>query len=234
MSAAVEFSEQRIDAFPTRVFRRKYAGLEAYNQKLARIIVERKATSDGGLVRSNVGSWHSENDLLRWEEPEIKVLLNLMQSALMDYVGEEIDKDPESFELRMALEAWANVSEAGNYAKPHVHPMSNFAVVYYVDIGDYQLRGADDHSGCLEFIDPRNRVSMLATPGVDARDSLRMRPENGVLVIFPSWMYHYVHPYNGKRPRISIACNATVQDLKLKAPAPSKKGRPASVIIDAD
>jgi Putative 2OG-Fe(II) oxygenase len=34
-------------------------------------------------------------------------------------------------------------------------------------------------------------------------------------VIFPSWLYHWVHPYAGRTPRIAVSFNAT-----LAAPAP--------------
>ena len=29
-----------------------------------------------------------------------------------------------------------------------------------------------------------------------------------MIVMFPSWLLHHVHPYQGERPRISIAFNA--------------------------
>jgi hypothetical protein len=28
--------------------------------------------------------------------------------------------------------------------------------------------------------------------------------------VFPSWLYHWVHPYTGERPRIAISFNAMV------------------------
>ena len=41
-------------------------------------------------------------------------------------------------------------------------------------------------------------------------DPLRVRPQAGLLVLFPSWLYHWVHPYVGETPRIAVSFNATV------------------------
>jgi hypothetical protein len=40
-----------------------------------------------------------------------------------------------------------------------------------------------------------------------------------LLVVFPSWLYHWVPPYAGQSPRIAVSFNAT-----LGAPAKAKDG----------
>ena len=32
-------------------------------------------------------------------------------------------------------------------------------------------------------------------------------------MIFPSWLYHWVHPYTGQTPRIAVSFNATLAAL---------------------
>ena len=41
----------------------------------------------------------------------------------------------------------------------------------------------------------------------NAMNPVTLRPEAGVLFVFPSFLYHGVHPYQGNSPRISIAFN---------------------------
>lgn len=215
--------------FPTRFVRRQYEGLDGFNRKMRSIILDREAEATGaGMTRSNVGGWHSELDLLKWGHPEIQVLVELIQSIVFEYVGAELNKDPRQFELALHMEAWANVTRKHHYARPHVHPLANFAIVYYVDVGDPSPKGR--LSGNLEFLDPRSRVTMLKTPGVDGRDSVALRPRNSMMLCFPAWIYHYVHPYEGERPRISIAANVTVRDLKDK----KSQERPSAVIVEDD
>lgn len=233
VDGSLEYSEERIEAFPTRIFRRKFEGLAAFNDRMRDIILEKEAdfkkSQPKGVVRSNVGGWHSENDLFRWNVPELEVLLNLFQAVLVDYMALETERAADSFQLSAGLEGWANVVRRGNYAKAHVHPMSNIALVYYVDAGDHVHESKEDISGAIEFLDPRNRAYMFTAPGMDVRDSLLSRPESSVLLAFPSWLYHTVHPYQGNRPRISIAANATIKEFRPRA---APRGRPAATIIE--
>jgi hypothetical protein len=80
--------------------------------------------------------------------------------------------------------------------------------VYYVDAGE-----PEPHSplnGVLEFLDPRAGVEAVSAPGDPYGEPVRVRPEAGLLVIFPSWLYHWVHPYAGQSPRIAVSFNATL------------------------
>jgi hypothetical protein len=80
--------------------------------------------------------------------------------------------------------------------------------VYYVDGGaenpDQPL------SGMLEFLDPRAGAEAVSAPGDPYGEHFRVRPQAGLLVVFPSWLYHWVHPYAGETPRIAISFNATI------------------------
>ena len=78
--------------------------------------------------------------------------------------------------------------------------------MYYVDPGT----GNPDQplGGVLEFLDPRAGVEAITAPGDPYGDPFRVRPQAGLLVLFPSWLYHWVHPYAGQTPRIAISFNA--------------------------
>jgi hypothetical protein len=86
--------------------------------------------------------------------------------------------------------------------------------VYYVDAGtqppDRSL------SGVLEFLDPRAGVEAVTAPGDPYGEPVRIRPEAGLIVIFPSWLYHWVHPYTGSTPRIAVSFNATAGSLAAR------------------
>jgi hypothetical protein len=62
----------------------------------------------------------------------------------------------------------------------------------------------------LEFLDPRAGVDAVTAPGDPYGEPFRVRPQAGLLVIFPSWLYHWVHPYTGQTPRIAVSFNATL------------------------
>ncbi len=202
--------------FATIVLERHFSGVDALNQRLSAKILSREAEGPG-LVKSNVGGWHSAGDFLRWEGPESHELFQHVAAAVKDYAAVERRVDAAALELTVSAEAWANVARAGHYAKPHVHPNANLSCVYYVDAGD--APADDPHSGVIEFLDPRNRPGMFATEGSLGFDAYRVTPQSGLLLMFPAWLYHYVHPYRGSAPRISVAFNVTIQKLSVTPPA---------------
>jgi hypothetical protein len=83
--------------------------------------------------------------------------------------------------------------------------------VYYVDPGSYSPDSS--LSGILEFLDPRAGAEAVRAPGDPYGEPVRVRPQAGLLVIFPSWLYHWVHPYQGDTPRVAVSFNASVDAL---------------------
>lgn len=201
--------------FSTLVLQRQLEGVELLNQGLHDLISAR-ARQDVGVTKSNVGGWHSATDFLRWDSPQPTELFQRVASAVKDYAAIERRVDAAALDLTVTAEAWANLARAGDYAKPHVHPNSNISGVYYVDAGD--AAAEHDQSGVLELIDPRQRPGMFETEGTVPFDAYRVVPKTGLLLLFPAWLYHYVHPYRGTRPRVSVAFNFTIQKLRVVAP----------------
>jgi hypothetical protein len=99
---------------------------------------------------------------------------------------------------------WANVIERGDYSSPHSHYESEGSVVYYLDLGDehpeYLL------SGKFEIIDPRIPFCCSTREQCPTRGLIPETPP-GTMILFPSKFLHLVHPYEGDRPRITLAFN---------------------------
>jgi uncharacterized protein (TIGR02466 family) len=113
-----------------------------------------------------------------------------------------------AFKGTLLASAWATICRAGAYHAPHSHPDSAWSGVYYVDPGTDSADRA--LSGVLEFLDPRAGVEAVSAPGDPYGEPFRVRPQAGLLVVFPSWLYHWVHPYAGQTPRIAVSFNATL------------------------
>jgi len=187
-------------AFATPIYRRVWPGADDLNEGLRRIILAREP-AEPEPHRSNVGGWHSANDLLTWDEPEIRRLVEWIQQAVADAAAARSGGRPLP-ESRVSVFAWANVLRTGGYNRVHDHDRFTWSGVYYVDAGEGVL--GDGMSGHLEFVDPRTGV------GDDFSQILRLRPEPGAMVLFPGWLKHFVHPYRGSRPRISVAFNVLI------------------------
>jgi uncharacterized protein (TIGR02466 family) len=65
--------------------------------------------------------------------------------------------------------------------------------------------------GRLELIDPRAGAHMLQLERNAFEGRYLVEPMPGLMVMFPSWLKHMVHPFHGSGERISISFNITVQ-----------------------
>ena len=107
-------------------------------------------------------------------------------------------------------EAWVNVESSERISVPHTHPSADLICVYY----PYVEQG----SGNLEFINPNSSVeyvfpqtrdnTIIDTHNLFNSKLWQVVPENDLLVVFPSWLHHYVRQGNPNTTRMSIALNS--------------------------
>ena len=194
-------------AFPTLIMRRQIEDHEELNAGLLRVIDEQRQRSSG-VTKSNVGAWHSELDFLRATDRPVLGLLAHLNQAIRDYFSMEQQRQVPPGELTVRLVGWAMVYRRGDYAVPHVHPNANFSGVYYVDGGDDDPEVPE--SGLLTLIDPRAGATALETDGWRHATTLDVKPQAGLLVVFPAWLSHHVHPYRGSRDRVAVSFNVSL------------------------
>ncbi len=174
------------------------------NEGLKRSILIREQARSS-TRRSNIGGWRSEPDLLEWPVAEIKVLDTEIQKVIGQVITSTSGE--QDFNGYLKINAWANLLRKGNYNTVHNHPESAWSGVYYVDAG--ATDATNPLSGVLELMDPRPFVEMVTTPGSPFGRPVRIDAENGLMVVFPSWIYHHVHAYTGVDERIAIAFNVS-------------------------
>jgi hypothetical protein len=145
----------------------------------------------------NVVGWGGKKirDAETWGMPAAQLL---MQRALLFFCR------TRGATSAHVVDRWANVMERGDYSKPHCHYDADAAVVYSLDIGSENPAAPND--GKFELIDPRVPFCCPSRPERPTRGILpAMQP--GTMILFPAEWLHYVKPYNGAQPRITIAWN---------------------------
>jgi uncharacterized protein (TIGR02466 family) len=207
--------------FPTLIGRFRVPDADAMNQDLQALILaeEEKYAS---LGRSNIGGWHSRTDFLNRRDPAVSALTTWLTWALRRMI--DASAGANTFQGTLSVSAWATLCRAGAYHAPHSHPDSAWSGVYYVDPGAESSE--QPLNGVLEFLDPRAGVEAVTAPGDPYGEPFRVRPQAGLLVVFPSWLYHWVHPYAGQTPRIAISFNA--------APAPVAAANEPNAAVGSD
>ena len=98
--------------------------------------------------------------------------------------------------------SWATVYHDGDFFMPHSHPRTLISVLYVVDLGD----AAGGANGEFFFADPRlapccrEEKGFVSTPGAPTS-------KPGVMILFPGEAVHFVTPYRGEKPRITMSWN---------------------------
>jgi len=183
------------------------AELNAYLREL--FLARERAEAQGNRTYSNVGGWHSPIDLQESWDPDLRLILERGRDLATEASNRLLDDAHRLQPYHYTLSAWANISRAGNYNVPHVH-MATWAAVYYICVPPGCSHG---QAGGLELLDPRPATALLNMPGPFFATRRLIEPREGLLVLFPASIMHFVHPFQGPGERISIACDLTFEPL---------------------
>ncbi len=202
---------ERLDLFATPILKAAMPEAGRINADLLAAIAAERSRSPG-IQRSNLGGWHSDNDMARWGGPAAQALAEFAAATGGEHMS---DIDPGGKRrFGWGIDMWANVNGPGDANQLHCHPGSFWSGVYYADPG-----GAEDVAGGGELVmeDPRYPTAYMGVPNLVLKDAagqpmhsqVVIRPQAGLLVMFPSWLRHSVRPHRGDRERVSIALNLT-------------------------
>jgi len=174
---------------------------------LAQRILDLETADPKGLDRTNQGSWHSRTTLL--EDTGFEELFHWMAHTILDALramGWDLDQAKPCFN-----NAWAIVSREGEGVRAHLHPNSLFSGVFYLT--------APENCGSIAFLDPRGGAQMLQFPqAIDGSSEHQQgrvlkEPKPGLLLLFPSWLWHEVEPSKSEHVRISISFNVGMRPV---------------------
>lgn len=112
---------------------------------------------------------------------------------------------PIPFEIEGGYRAdmWANVMYRGGHQVPHNHPAGWFSASYYNTLPDRVTASGDAHEGWIEF--GGTAYDFPAAPDMPTR---QIQPEEGMMVVFPSYIFHRTIPFESDEIRLSCAFDA--------------------------
>ena len=147
------------------------------------------------LVESNFGLFLDDTKVIKdtanWIGDCIRRTVNQIQMEKMGY-GINFN------------ESWYHITKTNGMHEPHIHPSCSWCGVFYIQSGDKD-------SGHTVFENPI--VSTYVDRGnlyLNNMSTLRIIPEDGKLVLFPSYLSHYQAMYKGTEDRIVVAFNASI------------------------
>lgn len=205
--------------WPTPIFRKVFPEAASVNSELIPLFyAQRKET--GGTDQS---VYSSPDDLLsRYTTPSMQQLFGFISQSVFEIassVNGHIWQRIQAGRLQMhVVGAWFQIQNHYGFHDIHSHGNCSWSGVYYLQIDPSETRtrhpNLGEMNGVTRFYSPR--FDLLGGAHIDMGNAylqeshIDMTPEEGTLIIFPSWLNHKAMPYDGEKDRIIISFNAQV------------------------
>tara|TARA_Y100001963_G_C6642520_1_gene381698 strand:+ start:118 stop:834 length:717 start_codon:yes stop_codon:yes gene_type:complete len=209
----------RYDIFSVRYWAFKLNDVDTDRLKLIEETYRLKNENPKGIQRSNYGGWHSENDLHKnnvFKKLNNKIIKIVESSILSEPAFKSLhniynNQHGPWKSTKFKLDAgWATVNNDGDRNFVHTHEDSFLSCAFYLKVPDtdtlWNNKNASSRIGTFVFKDPigvRKHSGML----FGKKNDYYIEPEEGLLLIFPSWLAHEVRPHYLSEDRISYSCN---------------------------
>ena len=194
-----------LDLWPTKFLRRRIEDCESWNKELIKLVRELERAN------KNLSTDYLAPDLFNMDHAAVNWLRENVNATVIEYLRTlGID-----YAVNWTITGWPSVNRFGDYHDAHNHPWSYLSGTYYVKMPATRetLKSRSDvRPGCITFYDPRGGVNMNAIrndPYVDPEYTVL--PEPGLMMMWPAFVNHFVHPNLSKETRISISFNIVLK-----------------------
>ena len=188
--------------FSTPVWTTKIADYKDVNDQLLDYISNLKEQDPKGIKKSNFNGWHSKDFNLNDEVP--KKFINAISSNINNAFS-DMDWDIEKQIIKIKS-IWAIINERGASNERHHHGNSALSAAYYVS--------APKDCGNIVFYDPRPAPvfshPLAKKPNILNATVNSITPNEGLLVLFPSYLDHSVNQNLSSDQRIVISFNVNL------------------------
>lgn len=220
---------ERISLWPTYMFRYRYRDWPYDKKKLVDCIreeekkQEKDIDSNVALGVKSAGLKESKFDFLQKgnEYPILKKYSEFFSEALANVVLHALPSADQRLALPphikgvkpVIFESWYHVTNSSGAHGVHCHPGSSWAGIFYVQASECkELNGVNRWLN----IDSNRGPGDLGSYWWNTEAVYSFYPEEGTLILFPSWLWHEATPYVGKEDRICIAFNSVIVDTNDK------------------
>ena len=188
--------------FSTPIWSAKITNYKDVNEELYNYILNLRKQNPEGITKSNFNGWHSKDFDLNDETP--KKFINAVSSNI-NTAFNDMDWDIEKQIIKIRS-IWAIINEKGASNERHHHGNSALSAAYYVR--------APKDCGDIEFYDPRPAPvyshPIAKKPNILNATVNSITPDEGLLVLFPSYLDHSVKPNLSSDQRIVISFNVNL------------------------
>lgn len=188
----------------------EFKSLTEFNNRLVDSVVGHESLSERKFTLMPSG--RTTENLLPNSNEVVCGLENMIRRAVRVYMRIQRALPPHAFlpsriPSTMWLTIWGNVLESNEQLGSHYHPNSWLSGVYYAQVPEEIPVKEERSSGAIEFGRPNTDLNCTSAPEV-----MTIVPEEGMMLLFPSYIFHGTIPFQAPKQRISLAFELAFPD----------------------
>lgn len=183
-----------------------FDSIEAFNEKYLRALKPWHLYETHPLDQSLRGGSQTPRDLTLIDDPTIQAFIAALDGPIRQYMQDVGNGDDHPLTRRNTgryriTGCWSVRLEGAGWHVSHVHPEGWLSSAYYLKVPE-ETRTGKDKAGWIQFGEPPFATIPPSPP------EKWIRPEPGILVIFPSFMWHGTNPIHGGSVRVTSPFDA--------------------------
>ncbi len=186
-----------------------FKNTNAFNKNIIEHINNHPTLSFAGISHSCSGG-STSNEIFVEPLGPIDYLLKEIHKAVENYIKKVklvsphpwVDQLPDLSKLNIS--GWATRLRNQGFQHGHIHDTGWISGVYYVNLPSKR----DNQAGAIEF-----GRGPFFYPDVDQGEIRVIEPDEGTLVLFPSYFYHKTIPFESEQERVTIAFDYRTNDF---------------------
>ena len=182
-----------------------HTDLTAFNQALNRALDELHRGNTHPADQTLRGGTQTHGDLFAQRTPIIQQLRASIEQCVQAYIDDMQDDQHHPLLARKSkgkgfrfAASWSCRLHQQGFHTNHVHPKGWISSCYYVSLPDAVQHGTDQQ-GWIKFGETNLRL------GEHEQIAHSVQPSEGLLVLFPSYMFHGTVPFVAQQARTTVA-----------------------------
>ena len=130
-----------------------------------------------------------------------KEVFSFLNKSIKENVKQYLNSLGCADQLNISVQkSWAVVLSKGGYVKKHNHPNSHLSCIFYLKVSDSVIKFYRDDNHPLNNLPVKYNIDTIFNHQYGA-----FKPVDGMLLVFPSSLYHEVEVYEDTNERYSIS-----------------------------
>ncbi|WP_404340466.1 2OG-Fe(II) oxygenase family protein [Pseudoalteromonas mariniglutinosa] len=185
-----------------------FGSFAAFNTELKQLLLGMHTKQQQPLDQSVRSGSQTDGHLLYRSNHLLSLFKQSMESCIYRYLG-DLPTDPthpltaRNQQQFMTRGSWSVKLEQGGYHANHIHPQGWLSAPSYISTPHEMNNQDKTKSGWLKL----GETSL----GLGERESIAREicPEEGQIIIFPSYIWHGTNKLTSNQPRLTIPCDIT-------------------------